>query len=149
MKTNIFVILAVLSVFACRASATAIWIDSVDVIPSQPLDIDLITFDISGRTASGGPQIVYDQFSQNGTSLQLDLYINMGPATMITPWTYSRQIQPLLPATYSMEVRAFWYVFDTLEDTYNVNFTVVPEPGTLAILGFALPVFRIFSRKKI
>lgn len=144
MKIKIFTILAVLLVFACPASAV-VGIDSVDVVPSQPLDTDSITFDIFGGASRSGSWIDHEQFSQNGTSLQLDLYIDTGEGQAISEWTYSKLIQPLSPATYSLEVRAFDYDLGTLQDTYTVDFTVTPEPATIFLLGCGI----ILAGKKL
>jgi hypothetical protein len=78
----------------------------------------------------------------------LDLYITKGVLAMPSEWTYSKEIQPLLPATYSLEVRAFDYELGILGDTHTVDFTVVPEPATLTLLGLGVPIFRAFIRKK-
>ncbi len=149
MKIKIFIIFAVLLIFVCQASATSVWISNVDVIPSQPFDTDLVTFSVSGMAANWSSNVEYEQFLQDGTSLQLDLYVNMGIVPTISSWTHSTEIQPLVPATYNLEVRALDYRFGTLQDTRTIDFTVVPEPGTLAILGFGLPFFRAFLRRKI
>jgi hypothetical protein len=134
--SNIVKIIALLIMIFSTSDATAIWIDSVDVIPEQPLEIDIITFDIFG-TASGRPsQVAYDQFTRDGTSLQLDLYVDVGVMPAFSNWTYSKQIQPLQPTTYSLTVRAFDNYSGTLQDTYPVDFTVVPEPATILLLGF-------------
>ncbi len=149
MNKKILMIFAILLVFACQASAT-IGILSVDVVPSQPLDTDLITFNIFGGAAQGDSRVDYDVFSQNGTSLQLDLYVDMGIGDMVDYWDFSKEIQPLAPGTYDLEVRAFWYGPNTLEYTYTVDFTVVPvpEPCTIILLGFGLPLLRTFSKRK-
>ena len=149
MKIKIFIIFAVLLVFTNHASEATAGIDSVNVVPNQPLDSDSITFNISG-TASHTPSLVdHDQFSQDGTLLQLDLYVDKGNFTAFSHWNYSKQLQPLPSATYSLGVREFDYGSGTLIDTHNVDFTVTPEPSTLAIFGFALPFFRAFLRRKI
>jgi len=154
MKIKIFITFAILLMFAFSTSAQTVWINSVNVVPNQPFDTDFITFNISG-TASHDPSWVdHDQFSQDGTSLQLDLYVDRGPFAALSNWNYSKQLQPLPPATYSLEVRAFDYQsgspwFGTLQDTLTIDFTVVPEPSTFAILGFGLPFFRAFLRRKI
>jgi hypothetical protein len=129
--------------------AMAIWIDSVDVVPSQPLEIDVITFNIFGRASGSPSQVAYSQLSQDGTSLQLDLYVDVGLLPAFSDWTYSKQIQPLPPAAYSLQVRTFDNYHNMLWDTYNVDFTVVPEPCTVALLGIGLPLLRAFSKRKI
>jgi hypothetical protein len=154
MKIKIFITFVVLLVFACQASATSVWINSVSVVPSQPSDTDLITFNVFGKACQASSWVDHNQFSQDGTSLQLDLYVDYGDETAFSNWNYSKQIQPLTPATYSLEVRTFDYQsgspwFGTLQDTHTVDFTVTPEPSTFAILGFGLPFFRTFLRRKI
>ena len=145
---NIAKILTLIIIVCFSNSATAIWIDSVDVIPEQPLEIDIITFNIFG-TASGRPsQVAYDEFSQDGTSLQLDLYVDVGMLPAFSDWTYSKQIQPLPPTTYSLTVSAFGNYSGTLQDTYTVDFSVVPEPCSLIFLGVGLPLLRFFSKRK-
>lgn len=145
---KIFVIATVLLLTAFHGKAKAIWIDSVDVVPSQPLEIDVITFNIFGRSSARPSRVAYDQFSQDGTSLLLDLYITVGVLPAFSDWTYSKEIQQLSPATYSLEVRAFDNYYNMLWDTYTVDFTVVPEPCTLVIVGAALPFFRAFLQRK-
>ena len=133
IKKILIVIFAVLLMFACQVFANSVGILNVDVVPGQPLDTDLITFSISGIAGSGGANVAYDQFSQNGTSLQLDLYVDMGITTAISYWTHSKQIQLLTLGTYNLEVRAFDNQGFTpiLQDTYNTSFIVVPEPCAL------------------
>jgi hypothetical protein len=136
MRNKIIVgAIAFLMLMVFHGVAMAIWIDSVDVVPAQPLEIDVITFNIFGRASGMPSQVEYSQFSQNETSLQLDLYVNVGVFQAFSNWTYSKEIQPLSPATYSLEVRAFDYNYNTLQDTYTIDFTVVPEPATLFLLG--------------
>ena len=131
-----------------QASATTVWIDNVVVIPEEPLDIEIITFDIAGRASSGGSHVEYDQFTQNGTSLQLDLYVDMGDTAVISDWTYSKDISPLSAETYTLKVQAFDYQLGTLQDTYTVDFTVVPEPATFVLFGLGLLIVRPLSRRK-
>jgi hypothetical protein len=138
--------LAILFVFVCQISAKSVSINSVDVIPNQPLNTDLITFNIVGGAATTPSWVEYDQFSQNGTSLQLDLYVDRGPYLEFSNWGYSKQIQPLLPGIYSIEVRAFDNWYGTLQDTRTVDFTVVPEPATLLLLGLGGLVLRKHRR---
>ncbi len=148
MNKKILIIFAILLIFACQASAKTFDILSVSVVPTQPLDTESITFNISGWASRMPSWVDYDLFSQNGTSLQLDLYVNQDISTYASNWDYSKQIQPLVPGIYSLEVRAFdhwtgspWY--GTVQDTYTVDFTVTPEPATIFLLG----VGAILTRK--
>ena len=152
MNTKILMIFAILLVFVCQASAVP-YVDilSINVIPSQPLNTDLITFSISGWAAGTPSWVDYDLFSQNGTSLQLDLYVNQGAGRYESYWNYSKQIQPLSPGIYNLEVKAFdnSFIFGspgTLQDTYNANFTVVPEPASAVMLGIGAVL--LASRRK-
>ncbi len=145
-------VFAILLISAYQTSADQLDILGVDVVPTHPLDTDLITFNISGWAAGFNSVVDYDLFSQNGTSLQLDLYVNQTPERLESYWNYSKQIQPLPIGTYGLEVRAFdnSFVYGTpgaLVDTYNVNFTVVPEPASAAMLAIGT-IFLASSRKR-
>ena len=149
MKRKIVKVIALtIMCFSTSATATSVSIGSVDVIPEQPLETDIITFDIVGSASCGGSHVEYDQFTRNGTSLQLDLYVDMGDITVVSNWTHSRDISPLSVETYTLEVRAFDYQFGTLEDTYTVDFTVVPEPASLTVFALGALLFRCTKRWK-
>ena len=119
-------------------SANFASIIDVIVIPSQPLDVDFITLDISGSASSGNSHIVSSLFQQEENQLTLDLTIDMGISPVISYWSHSEQIGPLVPDTYSATVRLFYpYALPggELQDTYVTEFTVTPEPGTLLLFG--------------
>ncbi len=146
-RIGIPIFLAVLFIFACQTSAQSIWIMDVNVIPEQPLLTDVITFNISGLASRTPSWVEYDQFSQDGTSLQLDLYVDMDFLTAFSNWTYSKQIGALVPGNYSLTVQAFspdWMPGDPLQDTYTTEFAVTPEPATLVLLAIGLPIIRGF-----
>jgi len=139
MKRKIVIVLTltIIIYFSTSAVATTAWIVTVDMSPQEPLETDIITFDIAGQASSWPSEVGYDEFTQNGMSLQLDLYVDMGSLTMISDWTYEKQIGTLSAGTYSLEVRAFDNYDNTLQYTYPdpVYFTVVPEPTTVVLLG--------------
>ena len=149
MNTKILRVFVVLLICAGQVSANSLDILSVNVIPSQPSNTDLITFSISGWAGNGGSYVDHDVFFQNGTALQLDLYVWQGITDDESNWDYSKQIQPLVQGTYNLEVRALGYFSGTVEDTYTVDFTVVPEPCTFGIFGFGLPLLRFFLKRKV
>ena len=135
--------------FLTSANATSVGIVTVDIFPQEPLETDIITFDIAGQASRISGHVEYDQFAQDGTSLQLDLYVDMGDIMVISDWTYSKDISPLSAETYTLKVQAFDYQLGTLQDTYTVDFTVVPEPATIFMLSVgALAIFRK-NRSKI
>jgi hypothetical protein len=135
-ERNIAKIITFIIIVCFSNSATAIWVDSVDVIPEQPLEVDIITFDIFGTAGFSPSEVEHDEFYQNGTSLRLDLYFNIAVLPAFSEWTHSKQIQPLPPETYTLKIRTFDNDYGTLWDTYTVDFTVVPEPVTILLLGF-------------
>jgi hypothetical protein len=151
MKTKTFILIAVL-LLAGANYCNGVNIIDVNVIPQQPSTADAITFYISG-VASQRPSWVdpnYDQFTQDGTSLELDLHVHVGYFTETSYWTYSKEIGTLPAETYQLTVRAFDSRYP-LDDPYiyTKEFTVTPEPSTLIFFGLALPVFRIFMRRKV
>jgi hypothetical protein len=124
-------------VFVCPWNALGdalIWIESVDIIPLQPAETDVITFDISGLAYQRPSWVDHNEFSQDGSSLQLDLYINKGDAYSFSEWTYSKLIPSLLADDYILEINAIDYDGNVLRDTYLFEFTVVPEPTSIAFL---------------
>ncbi|MFA5554249.1 MAG: PEP-CTERM sorting domain-containing protein [Phycisphaerae bacterium] len=126
-----------------------IWIETVNIIPSQPTEADIITFDISGW-GGGTPSWVEEEvYSLNGNFLQLDLYIDVGAYRALSKWTHLKQISPLPEGTYTLEVRQFDYVYKLLLDTYNIEFTVVPEPTSLFLFGGGILAIRTLSKKKV
>jgi len=152
MKKKILMIFAVLLVIVFHSNVLADNITSVTVVPSQPLNTDLITFNISGTAASTPSWVASDIFSQNGTSLQLDLYVDMGYGQAFSNWNYSKQIQPLAVGTYSLEVRELYGKLDSpfygmLLDTDNTSFTVTPEPASAVMLGIGA-IFLASRRKQ-
>jgi hypothetical protein len=148
IDNKILMIFAVLLVMVFCADTMAFSIDSVAVVPQQPSATDAITFNISGTASASPSSVAYDLFFQNGTTLQLDLYLNAGFGQTVSYWDYSKQILPLVQGTYNLEVRAFDSYNSMLWDTYPVDFTVVPEPSTITLLGLSLPFLRIFRKEK-
>lgn len=162
MKTKIIkIIAAAVLFFVCIAnSANAVITDfeisanfasisDVIVIPSQPLDVDVITLDISGSASSGNSHIVSSLFQQEENQLTLDLTIDMGILPEVSYWSHSEQIGILVPDTYSATVRLFYpraLPGEELQDTYLIEFTVTPEPCTLAIFSFGLLILRGVAR---
>ncbi len=152
MKTKTFLLIAVLLLAGVnRCYGTSLVIIDVNIIPQQPSTADAITFYISGVAAQRPSQVDpnYDQFTQNGTSLELDLLVHVGYMDEMSFWTYSKEIGTLSAETYTLTVKAFRYLSSEDPYIYTKEFTVTPEPGTLIFLTLGLPVFRIFMRRKV
>jgi hypothetical protein len=122
-------------------------INSVDIVPIQPTETDAISFDIYGWASQYPSWVDHNDFSQNGSSLQLDLYINTGDYYAFSEWSYSKPISSLPANTYTLEVNSFDYDDGSLDDTYIVEFTVVPEPMSLVFLGVGAYILRFVSKR--
>ncbi len=145
INNKILLIFAILLMFACQVSAfEALGINTIQITPNQPSNTDLITFSISGWASMSGSSVTSNFFSQNGTALTLDLYVDMGASGAVSYWNFDKQIQPLVAGIYSLEIRTFdnrGGPFEgVVQDTSNTGFTVTPEPAT-AILLMAGAIF--------
>ena len=89
-------------VIVFQTNAIALWIDNVEVTPTQPLDTDIITFNIDGRAGGSPSWVEYDEFYQDETSLCLDVYIDAGMLSAVSFWTHSREISPLAADDYTL-----------------------------------------------
>ena len=150
MKRKIVIIIAAM-VLANSASGSPIQIhiENVDITPPEPTILDIINIDVLGSASGSGSQVEYSEFSQDGTSLQLDLFVDVGDLTVPSTWTHLEQLGPFDAGSYSLTVRAFEYQDGTYKDTYPaVEFTVVPEPATIALLGLGLLVVRPVSKRR-
>jgi hypothetical protein len=143
---NVFFMLAMVICPWNALGGALVGISSVEMIPSLPTETDSITFDVNGWASQAASWVEYDVFSQDGSSLQLDLYIDTGDLFAPSSWTYSKPISALPANSYTLEINAYDYDDSSLDDTYIVEFTVVPEPATIAFLGIGLCLFRsVFS----
>jgi hypothetical protein len=129
------------------ASAT---ITNVSISPGMPTFQDPITILVNGQEGAGPVQITDTDFFINDNSLILDLYLHVGFADIITPWSHSEVIGTLSFGNYDLTVNTFADYYGTIfENSLPINFAVVPEPNMLAIFSIALPFFRAFSKKRI
>jgi hypothetical protein len=144
------IIIGVIGVLLCSTGLAQATITNVQIIPEQPILTDSIIISVNGIEGSGRVQITSTDFAINDNSLSLDISLSVGPYTVVTPWSHSEVIGTLPQGYYDLTVRTFDYYHGTLLGTYpTVCFTVAPEPSTLAVFGFALPIFRYFSKRII
>ena len=157
MRQTMGIVAAVLVfvAFVCvtNSAKATVSITDVYIMPEVPMVVDVITIFTSGSASQGSSWVDHTEFSMVDTSLQLDLFLDMGILFMASYWSYSEEISPLPAGTYTLTVRAFGpsYVppyYGDLEDTYTVDFTVVPEPSTFVILAAGLVSFRSRFRRK-
>jgi hypothetical protein len=147
MKTGITICL-VLMLGINVATAT---ITSVQIIPAEPTLTDSISILVNGIEGSSPVQIMNTQFSVNGNSLALDIYLDLGFAFVLTPWSHTEVIGTLPTGDYNLTVRRLlpsYYPPDTIVSSYSTSFEVVPEPCTVVFLGFGLPLLKAFSKRK-
>ena len=130
------------------AGAESVSIIDVNIIPEEPSSDEIITISVLGWAANSGSSVEYGEFSMVDTSLQLDLHIEMGILLMPSIWSYAEEISPLPAETYSLTVRGFEYYSGTLEDTYVMDFTVVPEPATIWLLAAGMLAVRATKRNE-
>ena len=148
-RLRLIVILLLICCMASIASGLEVIIDNVNVQPELPGISDIVNIEIDG-TANYAPSWVdhYD-YSQNFTSLDLDLYIDADYLTAFSNWSYSQQIGTLAPGDYVLTVRAFSNDEGILRDTSVTEFTVVPEPTTVVLFGLGGLFMKNFINQKI
>jgi len=112
--------------------------------------VEPITILVSGVEGSGGVQIISTHFSAIDNSLLFDIHLDLGICLWVTPWSYSEVIGTLSAGTYNLTVRRFLpdYYPPPIVNSYEMSFTVVPEPVTIALLAVGLPIIRVFTRRK-
>lgn len=149
MKRKIaIIIVAMVLANSASGSPIQIHIENVDITPPEPTILDIINIDVLGSASGSGSQVEYSEFSQDGTSLQLDLFVNVGDLTIPSTWTHLEQLGPFGAESYSLTVRAFEYQDGTFKDTYTTDFVVIPEPISFLLFGPGLLIVRTFSRRK-
>ena len=137
------IILLIIGAYLAMSTMTAqAVITDVFIFPEEPMVIDPITIITSGVEGSGGVVITSSSFLIDGTSLELDIFLDVGVYTVITPWSHSEDIGALLMGTYDLTVNTIVELQPVLNDTFFKSFEVVPEPATLLLLGAGSLVLR-------
>ena len=140
MKRKLFILGLVMCLSMCAAGESFSIID-VSVIPPEPDIFDSITVDVEGGCGQAGVTIDYTSFTVNENDLQLDVYATHGALTIPINWEHLEPIGTLEAANYDLTVKVFGtgglmpYPPYVLNDTYEMSFTVIPEPATLLLLG--------------
>lgn len=133
MKTRLLLLFGIgLAMSTMTAQAV---ITDVSILPEEPTAIDPITIITSGVEGSGGVVITNSNFLIDGTSLELDIFLDVGVFTVITPWSHPEDIGTLLMGTYDLTVNTIVELQPVLNDTYFISFEVVPEPTTAFLFG--------------
>lgn len=119
-------------IVAWGAAAQAAIVDVI-IEPEEPSISDPISIIVSGMEGSGPVEISNSEFHIDGTSLELDLFLQVGFYTMMTPWEYCEDIGMLPAGLYELTVWAYPDYYGP--SNYNTTFEVIPEPATLLLIG--------------
>jgi len=138
--------IAVFILVATSASVNAT-ITDVSIVPSLPTSLDVISIDISGVEGTGPVFVTDTDFSQDGTSLELDIFLDVGFLMVVTPWSNTENIGTLPIGFYDLTVRTWEESIET--DTYSISFEVVPEPTTVVLFGLGGLFTRNFITRHI
>ena len=136
MRQTMGIVAAVLVfvAFVCVVDSAKATITDVNILPEEPTVEDVITIAVSGWEGSGGVLITDSDLRMEGTSLELDIFLDVGFFQMITPWSHSEIIGTLPADSYNLTVNAYYSVAYTGTDTYSTSFAVVPEPASILLL---------------
>jgi hypothetical protein len=143
MKKVAAIIIAILLISSSTAQAE---ITDVFIFPEEPIEIDPITIITSGVENYGGVRINSSSFLIDGSSLELDIFLDLGRLDVQTPWSYSEDIGALLMGTYDLTVNTIFESEPYRNDSYYTTFEVTPEPAT--ILLFAMGAIAIRMRRR-
>jgi len=116
--------------------------------PNQPTDKDLITIVIDGVEGQGPVLITDSNLQITGTSLEIDISLNVGPFTEITPWSHSEIIGTLPAGSYDLIVNANYSGSHTGTETYSTTFTVIAEPRVEAVVEIEPHTLNLQSKGK-
>ena len=99
-------------------------VTEVSILPENPTTVDPISFDISGLEGSGPVWINDVDFTLNGSSITLNIFLDSGPFTMMTPWDYTHDVGLLSAGTYDLTVNSYHATSPTSNTTITTSFDV-------------------------
>jgi hypothetical protein len=148
MKSKLLLTVTVLlmAVFVLPIQAE---ITGVTIFPENPLETDLLSFDIFGEEATGSVMINDAVYSISENEITLDISLGVGFAFILTPWDYTYDVESLLSAgNYDLTVNTIIANYPLTNDTFTTSFEVVPEPATVLLLGLGLYGIRRIKKQK-
>jgi hypothetical protein len=121
----------------------------VTIFPENPLETDLLSFDIFGEEATGSVMINDAVYSISENEITLDISLGVGFAFILTPWDYTYDVESLLSAgNYDLTVNTIIANYPLTNDTFTTSFEVVPEPATVLLLGLGFYGIRRIKKQK-
>ena len=125
-----FIIILVL-VWGMMAQATIV---DVTIEPEEPMETDIISIFVSGEDTCSVS--VTDSFLIiEGSSVELDIYLNVGMMPVVTPWIHTEEIGYLSSGIYELTVNSVYDDIFPDPDNYVTTFEVIPEPATVLLFG--------------
>jgi hypothetical protein len=148
MKAKLFLTAVLLmGVFVLPTQAE---ITGVTIFPENPLETDLISFDIFGTQPTGSVTVTDTAYSISENEITMDLFLNVGFAQWATPWDYTYDVGLLSAGTYDLTVNTIIADHPSANDTFTTSFEVIPEPTTFLLVGTGLyGIRRIRSAHRI
>lgn len=142
LKTGWVIVFLVMTSWGLGGSQD--WDFKAILVPDNPTIYDSINITSSGIAGSGGVIVENTSFQIIGTDLTYEIFLKVGPLTVITPWSYTEDVGILPVGTYDLTVTAYYdYSGFTASEEYSTSFDVViPEPASIVLLGSGLVLSR-------
>jgi hypothetical protein len=119
-----------------QAHAAYIPIFDVDVSPPAPLVGEAISIDVRGE--AGAPPLSFSTRTEMAAgSIILDVHFKLGITPVVTSWELSENIGSLNQSgLYQLTVNTYDDTSATtvLADTFQTEFTVIPEPSSALLM---------------
>jgi len=108
-------------------------IDALAILPPIPNQADPIEVEISGTMTSGPVTVLGTDLTRAGSNLWLNIDVELGPLTVMQPWSYSEEIGRLPEGSYDLTVRAISE--GEIVGIRQISFNVIPEPASFGLLA--------------
>ena len=139
MSNRIGLVAVVALVLFVSNSACAFLIDDVTVSPVAPNTTTPVSLFVSMTTPSAPPFLFSPTITQvNGSSITVDLFVDSGALTVLSPFFEDVDLGLLSAGTYGYTVRlnpADDIPFGRDMRVVSGEFRVIPEPTSLALLA--------------